>query len=61
MKKQRVEVSEAKEFIELRVTLSSGGFDSSVKLPVEATEVERNSVVAAWFDLIQTALKVGKK
>ena len=46
--------------IELSVKLSDGSFDTTVRLPVQANEQDRNAVVAAWFELIQKALKLAK-
>lgn len=47
--------------IELSVKLSDGSFDTTVRLPVGADDQDRNAVVAAWFELIQRALKLAKR
>ncbi len=48
------------QMIELSVRLSDGTFDTTVRLPVGADEQQRNAVVAAWFELIQKALKLAQ-
>lgn len=46
--------------IELRVRLTDGTFDTTVEMPVQASHKERQSVVGAWFKLIQAALMMAQ-
>ena len=44
----------------LSVKLKSGGFESSLEVPVSATEDERDRFVMAWLKLMEAGLAVAQ-
>lgn len=46
--------------IELSVKLSNGQFESTITLPITATEDEMGRLARAWLELMTSALKIGR-
>lgn len=44
----------------LSVALVSGHFESSIHIPLDATDSERQGFVEAWLNLMDAGIKVGK-
>jgi hypothetical protein len=43
----------------LSVRLFSGHFESSIQMPLDATEKERDEFVMAWLELMRAGIKIG--
>lgn len=44
----------------LSVKLRSGGFESSIECPVNATRADMDDFVASWLKLMEMGLKIAK-
>ena len=52
-------VTDKRDALIFSVRLKSGGFESSVELPMPTTEAEFQRVVESWLSIMRTGFQVG--
>lgn len=51
----------APEYLELSMRLTSGKFNTSVRIPIGVGEDEMKAGIRSWMDVIDTALRLGRE
>lgn len=57
----RTEIEEKDDSIILSVRLASGRFESSIQVPLFATDAEKEAFVGAWLKLMEAGIKCGRE